>query len=572
MVQPLDSWLLERSGSSQTPVDIQDSTAPSPEQVVAGNPTNWADAERVQQLRLAFLAEASTLLASSLDYTTTLTSLARLAVPRLADWCAVDVVEKDQSVRRLTMTHLDPNRIETAAELHRRFPAEPDPVVHRVIRSGQSEFYPEVTGAVLSDYARNPEQLEVVRQLGMKSAMVVPLLAGGRTLGTITFVLTQESERRYGADELVLAEDLAHRVATAVDNARLYEEVQEAVRERDSALEKLEARVRQQAAVAELGRRALTASDLSRLFEEMVCLVAETLKVEYCELLEFLPGKNKLLLRAGSGWKPGYVGQLTVGMEPNSQAGYTIRRTDPVIVDDIRTETRFKCPKLLASHGVISGMTVVIRGREAPFAVLGAHSRRRLTFSRDDTHFFHAVANVLESAIERDRMQTELRSLSLTDELTGLLNRRGFLTLAQQHQKLAHRMRKGLLLAYGDLDGLKNINDTYGHHHGDLALIHVARILKDTFRDSDILARLGGDEFTVLVMDDSTARSSTIRARLQQRLHKYNSSREQPYQLSLSVGVARFDRNQNLSVEEMLLRADEALYRSKRRKQRHEVA
>jgi PleD family two-component response regulator len=118
-------------------------------------------------------------------------------------------------------------------------------------------------------------------------------------------------------------------------------------------------------------------------------------------------------------------------------------------------------------------------------------------------------------AIERHRMQEQIRSLSLVDELTGLYNRRGFLTLASQQLKLAHRLKKRMLLVFADLDGMKRINDTLGHQEGDKALIEIAKILKETFRESDIIARLGGDEFVVLTLEKSVSSDDAITKRLQ---------------------------------------------------------
>ncbi|MBI4736936.1 MAG: GAF domain-containing protein, partial [candidate division NC10 bacterium] len=166
--------------------------------------------------------------------------------------------------------------------------------------------------------------------------------------------------------------------------------------------------VRQQAVVAELGQRALGGLDLSTLLDDAVVQIARTVHVEYCKVLEFLPGGNALLLRAGVGWKDGCVGHATVGVGTDSQAGYTLLCKEPVIVEDLRTETRFSGPSLLHDHGVVSGLSVIIDGHDQPFGILGAHTTRRRTFTRDDTHFLQAIANVLTAAIERARAEDAL--------------------------------------------------------------------------------------------------------------------------------------------------------------------
>ena len=184
--------------------------------------------------RFAFLAQASTLLAASLDYETTLANVARLTVPYLASWCCVDMVEDDGSICRLEVA-TDPEH-DAARELSRHPPrrdtAHP---VAIVLETGQSEFWPEITDAMLVAAAPNPEHLAVLRSLKPRSSMAVPLRARGRVLGVMTFA-TAEPGRRYEPADLALAEDLARRAALAVDNARLYREAREAIRARDEFL------------------------------------------------------------------------------------------------------------------------------------------------------------------------------------------------------------------------------------------------------------------------------------------------------------------------------------------------
>ena len=181
------------------------------------------------------------------------------------------------------------------------------------------------------------------------------------------------------------------------------------VTERSRAEALLSMRARQQAAVAELGRRALEGIDLSALMDEAARLVARTLEVECSKVLELLPDGAALHLRAGVGWKEGLVGRAVVGGGRDSQAGYTLLSDEPVVVEDLRTETRFTGAPLLHEHGVVSGMSVMIRGPERPFGVLGAHTTRQRTFTDDDVHFLQAVANVLAAAIQQQRVQKDLR-------------------------------------------------------------------------------------------------------------------------------------------------------------------
>ncbi|MDQ4002542.1 MAG: PAS domain S-box protein, partial [Actinomycetota bacterium] len=183
------------------------------------------------------------------------------------------------------------------------------------------------------------------------------------------------------------------------------------ITQRKQAEEELLSRTRQQAAVAELGVRALEESDLQAILDEAVALVARTVGVEYCKVLELLPGGDELLLVAGVGWKEGLVGYATVGADLDSQAGHTLLSDDPVIVEDLHTEERFSGSALLHEHRVVSGMSVVIHGREGPFGVLGAHTKSRRTFTEDDVNFLQAVANVLSTAVERTRAHEALREV-----------------------------------------------------------------------------------------------------------------------------------------------------------------
>ena len=171
---------------------------------------------------------------------------------------------------------------------------------------------------------------------------------------------------------------------------------------------------------------------------------------------------------------------------------------------------------------------------------------------------------VIRYAIERHRMQTALRSLSMLDDLTGLYNRRGFVRLAGQHLKLASRTKRGSLLVFADLDGLKSINDTFGHQEGDRALIDTADVLRGTFRTSDVIARIGGDEFAILAIEARQDSADALAARIQEKLRDHNAQKLRRYKLSLSLGVAALDPQRTSSLEELMAQADAALYTHKR--------
>ena len=195
-----------------------------------------AEAEASRQ-RATFLSEASSLLASTLEWEKTLASVARLAVPAVADWVTVELAESLEADGPLAIAHVDPAQVARTLELRRRRPADraapAGPAA--VIRTGLSELYPELDEATLAAALPDPGQLRIAQELGMRSAMVVPLAARGRTLGALTFVAA-ESGRRYGAADLAMAEELGRRAGLAVDNARLFQDAQRAVRARDEVL------------------------------------------------------------------------------------------------------------------------------------------------------------------------------------------------------------------------------------------------------------------------------------------------------------------------------------------------
>lgn len=166
---------------------------------------------------------------------------------------------------------------------------------------------------------------------------------------------------------------------------------------------------------------------------------------------------------------------------------------------------------------------------------------------------------------ERLKAEAEVRQLSLTDELTGLYNRRGFFLLAQQQLKIAQRTQTNCSLIFADLDGLKKINDTFGHELGDRTIVDAAKILKQTFRDADILARFGGDEFTIFILGEETY-PNHFKDRLQSNIDFFNQNSNRVYKLSISMGIQLCDIYENCSLEEWIAKADQLMYEHKQTK------
>ncbi|MCY6489198.1 PAS domain S-box protein [Leptolyngbya sp. GGD] len=179
--------------------------------------------ERAQQ----FLSETSAVLASSLDYQTTLERVAQLTVPELADWCTVHIVEEDGTIDQIAVAHINPTKLEWAHQLQEKYPLDPNAArgAALTLRTGEPDFVPEILDEMLVQAARNPEHLEILRQVGFSSVMAVPLRTQARIIGVISFI-SAESGRRYTMTDLQLAEELARRASLAIDNAQLYQAAQ----------------------------------------------------------------------------------------------------------------------------------------------------------------------------------------------------------------------------------------------------------------------------------------------------------------------------------------------------------
>ena len=189
-------------------------------------------------------------------------------------------------------------------------------------------------------------------------------------------------------------------------------------------------------------------------------------------------------------------------------------------------------------------------------------SATRVTFQGETTTlaYFRDVTG-------RKELEEKLRTMSLIDDLTGLYNRRGFFTLAQQQMKLTERTKKDMLLFFADLDKMKQINDTLGHQEGDKALVEIATTLKKVFRESDIIGRMGGDEFAILAIDTTNETREVLMKRLHNYLDDYNRPQGRSYTLSLSIGIAPYDPKKPFSLDELMAQADTLMYEEKRNKQ-----
>jgi len=285
-------------------------------------------------------------------------------------------------------------------------------------------------------------------------------------------------------------------------------------------------------------------------------------------LIEDHPGDARLLREtlaeaSGAAFGLEFVDRLSIGLRRLSEGGIDLALLDLGLPDSQgldtldRVQTEVPDVPIIVLTGTQDeglGMKAVQIGAQ-DYLVKGEVDARLLVRS-------------MRYAIERHRLLAELQRMSFVDDLTGLRNRRGFFALAEQQVKLADRTKNGFLLPLADVDGLKSINDAFGHREGDLALIEMARVLKETFRESDIIARIGGDEFAVIAIEAGPDSAEIVRGRLSKNLEASNAGGSRRYTLSISLGIASYDPEHPCPIDELLARADARLYEQKRSRPR----
>jgi diguanylate cyclase (GGDEF)-like protein/PAS domain S-box-containing protein len=336
------------------------------------------------------------------------------------------------------------------------------------------------------------------------------------------------------------------------------------ITQRRQAEQELARRLAQQSAVARLGELALQRPDMDALQAEACRLVAEALDVDMTFVLEHVRG-SWMRVRAGLGWPDGFVGsEFEVrsfgGAEPGSRYA-----DGAVVIDDLPSTPELR-GRPLRANGVVSLAMVLIGERDRPIGLLGAHTRRPRRFLPEDVDFLNTVAHVLAGALQRVRVEEQIRHDALHDSLTGLPNRT--LLLDRLEMALARAQRDGTRVAvlFLDIDRLKVLNDSIGHHAGDDLLRAVGPRLLPLLRDSDTVARFGGDEFAVVlqgVAGDSCAMQ--VAERIVRAFERPFLVAGSPRMSSASVGIVVTDPAIPRTAAELLSDADAAMYRCKER-------
>ena len=306
------------------------------------------------------------------------------------DICFVFLPSEDRT--RVSITHSwRAGGIESRIDKLRNLPIEDFPWMVTKLSQFQTVYVPSV--------ADMPAELRVEQKFleaqGVKSLIQVPMVHREVLRGMLGFASVRVN-KTWSEDIISLLKIVSEIFVNALRRKVIDQE--------------LKARARQQAAVARLSQRGLAGLDLPVLLDEAATIVAETLEIEYSEVLELLPEEQLFLLRAGTGWSKRHLGRKYAAAETGSMAEYTLQASGPVIVVDFGTETRFRIPLLFRGYKIVSSASVIIYGQDQPFGILGAHTTSRRNFNEDDIHFFQAVANVLGMVIERLQAEAKIQA------------------------------------------------------------------------------------------------------------------------------------------------------------------
>ena len=356
---------------------------------------------------------------------------------------------------------------------------------------------------VIADLAADPRNISpAAAREGWLSYAGVPIRSKGRVVGVMTLVTRQRGHFR--RDHLGLLTHIGNQIGVAAENARLFEETER----------------------------------LKAFNESIVQGVAEAILIEDAQgLFTFANPAAETML--------GYTHEELIGRHwttimPEEQVG----KVRQELVKRSRRAERHYETALLSKEGqvipVIVGARPLFEGGELA-----------------------GVLSAFTDITERKLVEQQLAHMATHDPLTDVPNRRGFFELAEQQLKVADRRKNGSVLLFADLDHLKHINDALGHPEGDRALIEVANILRETFRESDIIARIGGDEFAVLAVETDEVSAETLATRLRYNLEAHNARGDRPYKLSLSIGLAHYAPEHPCSIDELLAQADRAMYEQK---------
>jgi diguanylate cyclase (GGDEF)-like protein/PAS domain S-box-containing protein len=468
-----------------------------------------------------FLSKASTLLSSSLDYETTLAHVAQLVVPKFADWCAIEMLTEDgQNTKRMAVAHVDPAKVQFAYEVAKKYPAQKNPEagIWKVILTGKSEIYHSITDDMLRQSTQDPEQLELLFSLGLKSVIMVPLVARSKVFGVISLIWA-ESGNHYVDSDLVFFEELGRRAGIAIDNAILYKEAQNEIQERKFMEQKLQ--------VSEEHYRTLienTSDGVAMLREDGVLTYAT-------KAIERMLGYDQTELVGMDVFRLVHPEDLEIVAKL-----FTLVKEQP----SQPVTAQYRCLDKIGKYRWIEGV--------------GTNLLRHPSIKSIVVNF--------RDISERRKVEETLQYQYHHDALTDLPNRT-YLSEEFERALQSNPDRKCVGLMLIDLDRFKQINESLGHAVGDRLIQEVSLRLRASIKDNYILARLGGDEFGILLpnidTEEEVARASN--KILEEFKPPFYLDKHELY-ISPSIGISIFPYDgQEPAV--LLRNAEAALYRAK---------
>ncbi len=319
----------------------------------------------------------------------------------------------------------------------------------------------------------------------------------------------------------------------------------------------------QQGLIAAFGQQALASTDLDELWDQAAVIACKGLTMNFCKVLQLAPDERSFILKAGSGWHEEWIGRHISATDENTQTQFVLTSHEPVIVEDFRTETRFKPSKILVTHGIRSGVDVLISGAGGQYGVLGSYSSDEFRFTQGSISFLQSLANILATAIDRKSAEERLTFLAQFDPLTGLPNRSLFLDRLGQAMEQTQRNRGRIGVVFADLDRFKIVNDTMGHSMGDKLLVQVAQRLQECVRSGDTVARLGGDEFAFILSNLAHAEDATLVAeKVITALSLLFELEGQEIYISASLGISIYPGDGS-DADSLFRNADTAMFQAK---------
>jgi diguanylate cyclase (GGDEF)-like protein len=437
-----------------------------------------------------------------------------------------------------------------SAEMVRNWRLKPgEGIAGWVAQSGESLIIDDV----LKD-ERFSSQVSQTTGFRHRSLISIPLKSNEKIIGVLQVLGIDIG--RFQEANLALFESIASFAAIAVENARLFEESQKIAR--------------QTYLLNEITQAAISANDLESMGQVLADRLGELFHADNVFITFWDDTLHKAVPVASYNSfnnKINKYAQIRVEPDEKTLTNACLDSGEVIAIEDYPNTSliseRIKSQFSLRS---IMGLPLISDGRKLGAVLLGYTDTH--IFSQDEIALGERTAAQVALALQKVNLLDVISKLAITDDLTGLYNRRGFVLLADQYIKRACQAEKPILLFYIDLDDLKGINDRLGHQYGDSALIEAAGLIKRTFRSSDVIARVGGDEFCILMVNGLTPDARKIIKRFNNSIAKLNSRFSHPYKLSLSTGYACLDPKKPCLVEELMTKADAAMYKDKKKKRK----